>query len=117
MRDFLTQFGLGAAFGLAGGYLLSALLTRMNLSDGLFALLILAFGMVVFSGTNLLGGSGFLAIYLLGLKVGNSTRKPSESVLQVMDGLAWLAQAGMFLILGLLITPSHIIEYLFCPRF
>ncbi|MFY0642624.1 MAG: potassium/proton antiporter [Bermanella sp.] len=107
---FLTQFGLGAAFGLAGGYLLSALLTRMNLSDGLFALLILAFGMVVFSGTNLLGGSGFLAIYLLGLKVGNADRKPSESVLQVMDGLAWLAQAGMFLILGLLITPSHIID-------
>lgn len=107
---FLQQFGFGAFFGLAGGYLLSALLTRMNLSDGLFALLILAFGMVVFSGTNLLGGSGFLAIYLLGLKVGNANRKPSESVLQVMDGLAWLAQAGMFLILGLLITPSHVYD-------
>jgi cell volume regulation protein A len=107
---FLQQFGFGAACGLAGGFLLSSLLTRMNLSDGLFALLILAFGMVVFSGTNLLGGSGFLAIYLLGLKVGNANSKPSESVLQVMDGLAWLAQAGMFLILGLLITPSHVLD-------
>lgn len=107
---FMQQFGFGAIFGLSGGYLLLALLTRLNLSDGLYALLILAFGIVIFSGTNLLGGSGFLAIYLLGFKVGNGKRKLSESVLQVMDGLAWLAQAGMFLILGLLITPSHVYD-------
>lgn len=109
---FLQQFGFGAIGGLMGGYLLSALLSRINLGDGLFGLLILAFGMVVFAGTNLLGGSGFLAIYLLGLKVGNAKNKPSESVSQVMDGLAWLAQAGMFLILGLLVTPSDIIDNL-----
>lgn len=110
---FLQQFGFGAIAGLFGGYCLSKLLSRMNLSDGLFALLILAFGMVIFSGTNLIGGSGFLAIYLLGLMVGNSKNKPSESVSQVMDGLAWLAQAAMFLILGLLVTPSHVLDNLF----
>lgn len=108
---FLQQFGLGAFGGLVGGYLLSSLLSRMNLGDGLFAILILAFGMVVFAGTNLLGGSGFLAIYLVGLKIGNSRSRPSESVFQVMDGLGWLAQAGMFLILGLLMTPSHVMNY------
>lgn len=109
---FLQQFGFGAIGGLVGGYLLSSLLARIHLGDGLFALLIFAFGMVVFAGTNLLGGSGFLAIYLLGLKIGNANSKPSESVSQVMDGLAWLAQAGMFLILGLLVTPSHVMDYL-----
>ena len=109
---FLQQFGLGALGGLVGGVILSHLLSRLVLSSGLFALLILAFGMVFFAGTNLLGGSGFLAIYLLGLKVGNAQSKLSESVSQVMDGLAWLAQAGMFLILGLLVTPTQVLDNL-----
>lgn len=107
----LQQFLLGAGIGLLAGRLLLVLLRRLPLADGLYALLIVSFGVVVFAGVNRLGGSGFLAVYLLGVVTGNSRTKPPESVSQIMDGLAWLAQAGMFLILGLLVTPSEVLEH------
>ena len=103
---------LGAILGLAGGWVLSRLMARMSLPDGLYALLILSGGTLVFAATNLLNGSGFLAVYLAGVVVGNRRSHATEHVLRVMDGLAWLAQAGMFVVLGLLVTPSRMIDYL-----
>ena len=73
--------------------------SRLSLPDGLYALLILSGGTLVFAATNLLDGSGFLAVYLAGVVVGNRRSHATEHVLQVMDGLAWLAQAGMFVVL------------------
>ena len=84
--------------------MLRRLLTRMRLAEGLYALLIVSGGLLIFAAANLIGGSGFLAVYLAGLMVGNSRCHATEHVLRVMDGLAWLAQAGMFLVLGLLVT-------------
>ncbi len=110
-KMFLTQFLLGGLLGWIGGHLLSLLLRHISLAEGLNALLIVSFGLVVFAGVNWIGGSGFLAIYLVGLVVGNHRVRPSESVSQIMDGLAWLAQAGMFLILGLLVTPTDLLAY------
>lgn len=107
----LLQFVLGGAIGWAGGRFLNLLLRHLKLADGLHALLILSFGIVVFSGVNQVGGSGFLAVYLVGLTIGNARVKPAEAVSQIIDGLAWLAQAGMFLILGLLVTPSDALEH------
>jgi cell volume regulation protein A len=107
----VQQFGIGAVAGLAGGRLLSASIGRMRLADGLYALLVTSGGLVLFGAVNLIGGSGFLAIYLAGLIVGNRRARVAEHVKRVMDGLAWLAQAGLFLILGLLVTPSHLLEY------
>ncbi len=107
----LQQFGLGTLTGLAGGWLLGWVLSRVRLAEGLYALLIASGGLFVFAATNELGGSGFLAIYLAGLLIGNSHNRATEHVLRVMDGLAWLAQAGMFLILGLLVTPSNLLDY------
>lgn len=103
------QFGLGTVAGLAGGVALAWLVARIRLAEGLFALLIGSGGLVVFAAVNALGGSGFLAIYLLGLVVGNWQETTMEHILRPMDGLAWLAQAGMFLILGLLVTPSDLL--------
>jgi potassium/hydrogen antiporter len=109
----VSQLGLGAVFGVCGGWVLSRLLRRLRLAEGLYALLIVSGGLLVFSATNLLDGSGFLAIYIAGLIIGNRRSHATEHVLRVMDGLAWLAQAGMFVVLGLLVTPSHLVEYAF----
>ena len=67
---------------------------------------------MVFALTNLVGGSGFLAIYLTGLVAGNRRGGTGDNVLKSMDSMAWLAQSGMFLILGLLVTPSRLTEHL-----
>lgn len=111
MWMLVSQLGLGAALGLAGGWVLSRLMARLSLPEGLYALLILSGGTLVFAATNLLDGSGFLAVYLAGVVVGNRRSHATEHVLRVMDGLAWLAQAGMFVVLGLLVTPSHLLDH------
>jgi cell volume regulation protein A len=109
LLSFLRQFGLGAVFGLAGGFGLAWLLgrsTREDSASGIMALLVLSAGLIVFAATGLAGGSGFLAIYLFGLAVGNRGGDKALAAMSAMDGYAWLSQAGMFLLLGLLVTPS-----------
>ena len=112
--DFLQQFGWGALFGIAGGFALAALLRKVGSRDaggGVLALLVGAAGLVVFAATGLIGGSGFLAVYLFGLIVANRASEAVKPILGAMDGYAWLAQAGMFLLLGLLVTPSTMVGY------
>lgn len=106
----ISQIGIGLISGLLSGWILSRLLPKVHLADGMYAILILSAGMVVFGVTNLLGGSGFLAVYLAGVIIGNTKVRATEHVLRVMDSFAWLSQAGLFVILGLLVTPSNILE-------
>ncbi len=107
----LQQFGIGTVGGVAGGWLLAWLLRRLELATGLYALLAMSGGLLVFALTALANGSGFLAIYLVGLWLGNNRVGSLPTILQVHDGLAWLAQLSLFLILGLLVVPSQMIEY------
>lgn len=110
--SFGQQFGWGALLGVAGGFLLALLLPRIASQDaggGILALLVCAAGLAVFGATGLLGGSGFLAVYLFGLVVANRAAQTVQPTLPAMDGYAWLAQAGMFLLLGLLVTPSKLL--------
>jgi cell volume regulation protein A len=106
----LRQFGLGLLFGWGGGRLLTLALTRLELSDSLYPLLALSGGMLVFGATALLGGSGFLAVYIAGLVLGNRPLRSFAAILRFHDGIAWLAQIGMFLLLGLLATPARLVE-------
>ncbi len=101
----VQQMGFGMAMGYVGGRVLARMVRRLHLAEGLYALLIVSGGLLVFAFTNLIGGSGFLAVYLAGILVGNRRSHATEHVLRVMDGLAWLAQASMFVVLGLLVTP------------
>lgn len=103
----VQQFGLGALMGITLGALLSEILLRVRSNEGLHALLLCSGGAMVFATTNLAGGSGFLAIYLAGLVAGNRRGGTGDNVLRSMDSMAWLAQSGMFLMLGLLVTPSE----------
>jgi cell volume regulation protein A len=107
---FVQQFGIGALLGLAGGRLLTFIYDRIELELGLNPIFALAAGLLIFGATNLLGGSGFLAVYLAGLILGNHAYRAKQIVKQFMDGMAWLAQLGMLLILGLLVTPSKLIS-------
>ncbi len=112
---FVQQFGWGTVVGVLGGFAMAALLRRLvsrAAEGGILALLIAAGGLSTFAATGLLGGSGFLAVYLFGLIVANRAADAVAPTLAAMDGYAWLAQAGMFLLLGLLVTPSTMLDSL-----
>lgn len=108
---FFQQFGVGAAMGVAGGWLIARFMRWVDLEPGLYSLLALALGFCVFGLTSVAGGSGFLAIYLAGLMIGNQPGKHLNFILPVNDGLAWLSQIGLFLVLGLLVNPTDLLEY------
>lgn len=107
---FLSQMGLGAICGLAGGFLLSLVVNRIDLAGGLYPVFALAAGLTVFAGAQLVGGSGFLAVYLAGIVVGNRRMRANQLIRRFHDGMAWFAQIVMFLFLGLLVTPSRLVS-------
>ncbi|MBK5942893.1 potassium/proton antiporter [Halorhodospira halophila] len=107
--EFVQQLGLGAAFGALGGLTLAWLINRINLTPGLYPLLALGGGLAIFGGAAVLGGSGFLAVYLAGLIAGNRRLQAAQNIRRFHDGFAWLAQITMFVVLGLLVTPSELL--------
>ena len=102
----------GAVFGIGGGYLLLALINRLEATSGLYPILALAGGTALFGAAQSAGASGFLAAYLAGLILGSHRHRATQVINQAFDAFAWLSQIVLFLMLGLLVKPSTLVPVL-----
>ena len=109
---FLEEMVGGAVIGLAGGWVLAQLLKRLRLEGSLAPVLVLTGGLAVFGLAQLLGTSGFLATYLAAIVTGATRHRTRQEVEHFFEGMAWLAQIVLFLMLGLLVTPHDLPPYL-----
>lgn len=107
----VIQFVLGIVFGYLIGRLAVFVMNVINLDySALYSILLLAFVLFSFAFTDFIGGNGYLAVYISGLVVGNNPMIHKKSVVTFFDGLTWLFQIIMFLVLGLLATPSELLK-------
>ncbi|MEO8461375.1 MAG: potassium/proton antiporter [Dokdonella sp.] len=109
-REFVMEFGLGAIAGVIGGLAIVQGLRKLPLGNALAALFAAFAAIALFGIAGRIGGSGFLAVYVAGLMVGNRTVPGQVSLLSTLDAMIWLAQIAMFLVLGLLASPSALVD-------
>lgn len=110
---FFQQMIVGGAIGFVLGQLAVQVMNRINLAfDGLYAVLSVAIVGIVYGVTASLGGSGFLAVYVAAVVLGNSAFIHKRSLRHWHDGLTYLLEIGMFLLLGLLVFPSQLLPTL-----
>lgn len=111
LLEVVLQLGIGTAFGLAVGFTGRHLLRWSRPSaGGLYPVFTLAITLVAFGLPTLLNGSGFLAVYLAGVVLGNGELPYQAGLRRFHDAVAWCGQVTMFLMLGLLSFPSRIVE-------
>ena len=103
IKQLVIGIGMGCLLGIVGAWLINHLTLS---SQGLYLILVLAIGLVTFGATEVCHGNGFLAVYASALIIGNRLRRNRESIISFQDGLSWLSQIGMFIVLGLFVTPS-----------
>ena len=110
---FLKQIIIGTILGLGFGKLSKIIINKIKLDfDGLYPVLAFALMFISFSATDFLGGNGFLAVYLSAVYLGNHDIIHKRTIMKMFDGIAWLMQIVLFLTLGLLVFPSHILPVL-----
>ncbi len=106
IKVFMLQFIVGAAVGVATGYGTVWLLNKISLGNTpLYAVLLLSIVFFSYALAGMLAGNGYLAVYLAGIIIGNNKISNRRQIVTFLDGLTWLMQIGMFLILGLLVEP------------
>lgn len=106
---FVEQFTIGGIGGYLAGLAMVRSMAKVELEEGLAPLVIAGMAVAVFAAVNLLGGSGFLGVYVAGLVVGNGRLRGRAEVQRFQAGLTWLCQIALFLTLGLLATPSEFV--------
>ena len=112
LMEFVRQMGIGFIVGGLGGLVLTEGLNRIELDPGLHPLLAAFAALALFALTALLGGSGFLAVYVAGLVAGHRARVHVRELRRFQQGMTWLAQIAMFVTLGLLSSPHEFLDVL-----
>lgn len=103
------QLGIGLAIGLGVGWLAVQAFRRVRLpTGGLYPVASIAVAALAYGGAASLDGSGFLAVYLSALTLGGAAIPAKQTITVFHEGLAWVAQLAMFVVLGLLVFPSHL---------
>jgi cell volume regulation protein A len=107
----VTELAIAAAVGLAVGGFGVIVLQRVTLpSAGLYPVASVAFAGMAYGGADALHGTGFLAVFIAGLVIGSATSPARRTIITFHEGLAWVAQLALFLLLGLLVNPSDLID-------
>jgi len=107
---FIKQLLIGAVIGYFAGRAMVYLINKLKLGyDGLYPVLSLSLVIITYGATSIVDGNGFLAVYMAGITMGNHNFIHKKSLIRFHDGIAWLMQISMFLVLGLLVFPSRLI--------
>lgn len=111
LLESVVQMAVGGALGVGLGVGGRLIIKRLRLQvAGLYPVMTLALAFLAFGLPTLFHGSGFLAVYAVGVLLGNETLRYRTGLLRVHDALAWLAQVAMFLVLGLLVYPRELLD-------
>jgi cell volume regulation protein A len=109
--NFVMQFGFGLIFGYLLGRACVWIINKIDLQNkSLYPIMMLSFIFFIFSFTNLLKGNGYLAVYVAGIVMGNSKLTENKSISSFLDGIVWLVQIVMFLVLGMLVNPHEMFK-------
>src|SRR5215467_8965302 len=108
VRELLQEAVLGGIIGIVGGRAMVISLNKVALPQGLHAPFVTTAALVIFGAAQLTHASGYLAVYLAGLIVGNGPTRAHNSVVTFLDAATWLAQIVMFVLLGLLVSPHRL---------
>jgi potassium/hydrogen antiporter len=108
LMELAREGVLGAVIGVTGGRLVVIALNRVALPQGLHAPFVATAALVIFGSTQIAHGSGFFAVYLAGIIIGNRPTRAHNSVVTFLDAATWLAQIVMFVLLGLLVSPQRL---------
>lgn len=108
---FIQSLVLGAIFGIISGKLSTKLIENVNLdAKGLYPVLLVSIAILTFAITELVGGNGFLSVFIAGIIVGNAKIPYQSTDVTFFEGLSWLMQVVMFLVLGLFIFPNQLLS-------
>ncbi|MCX7983724.1 MAG: potassium/proton antiporter [Bacteroidetes bacterium] len=109
---FVLQMCIGIVVGIVFGRLVVTLVNSIRFSyEGFYPVSVFAAAVGIYASSSLVGGNGILAVYLAGIVIGNSEIVHKKSLLRFFDGLAWLSQITMFLVLGFLVTPKEVFSH------
>ena len=108
LTTLVQQFAAGAMIGAGAGFATVWVMKKVSLNNiPLYSIMLMSIVFFTFAITDMLGGNGYLAVYLAGIIVGNNKMSNRTQIVAFFDGLTWIVQIGMFLLLGLLVDPSE----------
>lgn len=108
LKVLVQQFAAGAMIGAGAGFATVWVMRKLDLNNTpLYSIMLMSLVFFTFSITDMMDGNGYLAVYIAGIIIGNHSLKSRKQVVAFFDGMTWIMQIGMFLLLGLLVCPSE----------